>query len=59
MVVRQGLHQHQQRAAVGGQHLDISCALKHPVSEEALGASLFSQRSLASAFDLLCGGLYR
>lgn len=54
MVVRQSRRQHQQRAAVGGVHLDTSCALKHPVSEEVFSASLSTQRSRASAFDLFC-----
>ena len=57
MVVRWGLRQFQQRAGVGGLQFDTCCALKYPVSEEALRARLFNQRASASAFGLLSGGL--
>ena len=57
MLVRLGLHQGQQRAAVGGQRLDASCTLKHLVSKKGLRADFSNQRGRAFAFGLLCGGL--
>ena len=50
MVLGQGLHQDQQRAAVGGLRFNRLCTLKHLVSGKALRASFSNQRGGASAF---------
>ena len=50
MVVGRGLHQNQQRLAVGGLRFNTLCTLKHLVSGKVLRASFFNQRGAASAF---------
>ena len=50
MIVGQGLHQNQQRAALGGLRFHSLCTLKDFVSGKALNGSFFNQRGGASTF---------